>query len=371
MTLVPSGFWSYARVDDESTDGHIERLAKQVANAFRLLTGEPLDLFFDRESIQWGDAWSEKIVDFIHGTTFFIPIITPSYLRSSACRDEFIIFHSKAKHSNLEELLLPIVYVPVGFDPESDDEIVATISKTQCEIWEETRLEDESSSVYKRAVHSLARRLKDIADAVEKKPEIAPGEIAPANSGIGDGDEDAPGLLDEIANMESMLNAWNISIEHMTDAMTRVGRAMEDSQAGFDSSSKSNSMGPRIVALRKASEKLDGPATDFYSAAEAYKTGTAGMDPGVNALIQMADYSSDEDRAQIADLADTIQGIYNTVNESLADSGELLENLKAMGKASRDMRGPTSKITSGLRMIEDTQTFLSNWASSLRAVSEN
>ena len=64
---------------------------------FRLATGgDVLDLFMDRTDIRWGDEWKARIEGAIAGTTFFIPVVTPSYLRSQACRDELFQFAREA-----------------------------------------------------------------------------------------------------------------------------------------------------------------------------------------------------------------------------------------------------------------------------------
>jgi hypothetical protein len=84
------GFWSYVRQDDEGDHGRILALANDLREQYRMQTAEELELFVDRESIEWGEAWKERIDTAIAGTTFFIPIITPSYLRSPECRRELL-----------------------------------------------------------------------------------------------------------------------------------------------------------------------------------------------------------------------------------------------------------------------------------------
>jgi hypothetical protein len=54
------GFWSYVHADDEADGDRISRLARDVASQFQMLTGEPLDLFLDRDAIKWGEVWRDR-----------------------------------------------------------------------------------------------------------------------------------------------------------------------------------------------------------------------------------------------------------------------------------------------------------------------
>ncbi len=85
-TDAVAGFWSYAHDDDKLDNGAILKLAHLIAEEFALLSGEPLNLFIDQDSIAWGDAWRERINSALAQTTFFIPVITPRYFLQPECR---------------------------------------------------------------------------------------------------------------------------------------------------------------------------------------------------------------------------------------------------------------------------------------------
>lgn len=89
-------FLSYVQKDDASDNGRIHQFAKDVKSEYILLSGDEIELFFDKDNIQYGEDWKSKIDSNILDTRYYMPIITPSYFKSSACRDEFNYFHSKA-----------------------------------------------------------------------------------------------------------------------------------------------------------------------------------------------------------------------------------------------------------------------------------
>lgn len=64
-----TGFWSYVQDDDAAESGRITSLANQLRAQYRLQTAENLNLFQDRESLEWGDKWKSRIADAIAGTT--------------------------------------------------------------------------------------------------------------------------------------------------------------------------------------------------------------------------------------------------------------------------------------------------------------
>ena len=118
--------------------------------------------FFDRygaHSLEWGVEWRKLISTTISGTTFFIPVISPSYLKSANCRDEFEQFWTKASNSILGELLLPILWVRVYPDRDEEEEIWKVAQERQYVDWTEIRKKDENSPEYKGLIDEMGERL--------------------------------------------------------------------------------------------------------------------------------------------------------------------------------------------------------------------
>jgi hypothetical protein len=137
-----SGFWSYVRQDDIDEAGRISDLSTSLSKKVRLLTGQEFPIFLDRNSIGWGDDWESRIEEALEGTTFFIPILTPSYFLSENCRKELLRFSSTATALGLKELILPIYYVTV---PElespspSGDDLINLVRRYQWVDWRDRR----------------------------------------------------------------------------------------------------------------------------------------------------------------------------------------------------------------------------------------
>jgi hypothetical protein len=134
-------FWSYSHEDNDRQRGRIQALANSLIDEFAVVTGDELELFIDRESLRWGDAWREKIEQAIGGAPLFIAIVTPKYVKSVECRKELLSFSREANSRGIGRLLLPIIFIDVeGLREDSDDEVLAIIARTQYESWGPLRL---------------------------------------------------------------------------------------------------------------------------------------------------------------------------------------------------------------------------------------
>ena len=90
----PDAFLSYTRFDDRHDGGAISEFCRRLASAVQAVTGAPFNIFQDVEGIGIGEHWPGKLDQMLDETRFFIPILTPSYFTSKACRDELLKFLS-------------------------------------------------------------------------------------------------------------------------------------------------------------------------------------------------------------------------------------------------------------------------------------
>ncbi|MGD0639341.1 MAG: toll/interleukin-1 receptor domain-containing protein [Roseiarcus sp.] len=118
--LKPVGFWSYARQDDDHSDGQLSQLRAIVGKAINLQYGEELTLWQDIAAIPFGADWAATIERTIGQVTFFVPVVTPRYVKSANCLAEFKAFRDRMKALGRDDLIFPIYYVNVENLPASD-----------------------------------------------------------------------------------------------------------------------------------------------------------------------------------------------------------------------------------------------------------
>jgi hypothetical protein len=103
--LDPVGFWSYARQDDAHSDGQLSQLRAIVGRAIVLQCGVEVVVWQDVAAIPYGADWAETIERTLGQTTFFIPIVTPRFLKSENCRDEYLGFRRRMQTLGRNDLV--------------------------------------------------------------------------------------------------------------------------------------------------------------------------------------------------------------------------------------------------------------------------
>jgi TIR domain len=161
----PVAFMSYARFDDQHDDGWITWFREQLSAEVRAQTGNDFAIFQDRDDIAWGQNWKRRIDETLDTVTLLIAIITPSFFRSQACRDEVSKFLDREGALGRDDLILPVYYIGTREmdDPaarEADD-MARVLASRQLADWRELRFKPTTSPQVRRAIAKLAARMRD------------------------------------------------------------------------------------------------------------------------------------------------------------------------------------------------------------------
>lgn len=162
MSLITlEGFFSYAHRDD--INDQLSNLRDDLCEEYSFLTTDDLNLFIDRDGIEWGTRWREQLSSSIDEASFFIPILTPRYFASPSCRAELSQYLEKIEtfdHPAAKYLILPILYVDIQADYLSlDAELEAKVLCYQYEDWTKLRFAPRYSEQYTKAINKMAMRL--------------------------------------------------------------------------------------------------------------------------------------------------------------------------------------------------------------------
>jgi hypothetical protein len=180
--LKPVGFWSYARQDDSHSDGQLTHLRAIVGKAIGLRIGEEVKLFQDTETIPFGADWAANIEEAIGQTTFFVPIVTPRFLKSENCRDEFKSFRRRMNALGRADLIFPIHYVDVERLDERDTvfgDDLAALRRQQWIDFRSLQFEDAKSANVRRWADALAASVVGAMDQNVSKTILYGGSASP------------------------------------------------------------------------------------------------------------------------------------------------------------------------------------------------
>jgi hypothetical protein len=274
-------FWSYSHEDAELDGGQILTLANRLRDEFALITGDTLDLFVDRDAIEWGDEWEKRIENALRQTTFFIPVITPRYFARPVCRMELLTFVGHAESLGVSELVLPILYVGVpDLREDNADEAKAIVARTQYVDWTSLRIAGPESKEYRKALNSLARRLADLSATVAQR------QLERETASVEE-EEEPPGLIELVEQINALLPEWltvvqaDPVVEAQHDATLKVYRER------LERLERSNPPRGAVFALRTRMARDELPlAQRHLEHAEIYIAKTIELDPLVHAAIR-------------------------------------------------------------------------------------
>jgi hypothetical protein len=359
--------------DDVTEHGRISELARDVVAQFEMITGDEIEVFLDRDKLDWGDEWRPKIDESLANIAFFIPVITPRYFKSVECRRELQYFARRASELGVKELVLPLLYqdFPGLHEDEPDEPLVRLTRAFQWEDWTELRFAERASGDYRRAVMKLAQRLvaanaaADAADLLAAAESIAVGD---------DGEDvDEAGTLDRIAAAEEAMPKWTETIEEIAEAVGPVAEIMQRGTADLqESDRKGKGFAGRLRITRRIAGELDEPSGEMLRLGEKFSSDLHTVDSGMRALIQHADAEVAED----PEAAEAICVFFGQITSAASETGEafdavqqLVDVVAPLGKHSRDLRPPVRTLRRGLTMMLEGREVIEGWARLVQASS--
>jgi len=358
------GFWSYVHADDDAEFGRIAALARDLAAQYEMLTGEAIELFLDRDSLAWGNAWKAKVDGSLASVAFFIPVISPRYFDSTECRRELRTFATQAQRLGLTELIMPLLYVDfAGLHVEQPtDELIDTVNRFHWEDWTQVRYLERESGEYRRRVFLLAERLSAANVEAAKASTAASADTTAVAVGE---DDEAPGLMDRIAEAETALPEWSKTVERVGEIIVDLGRQMEEAQAAMEAAdARGKGFAGRLTVARNLAHELSDPGDEVVSLGNDFVERLNDVDSGIRAIIEMVAQSAQddpEDKAAILDFFGTIRELAVSAHEGLGSIDDFLTQVEPLERMSRDLRAPLRKFRQGLTLMLEARAISDEW----------
>ncbi len=189
-----AGFMSYVRLDDQHENGRLSEFRSRLSSEVQMQLGEEFSIFQDRNDIAWGQQWQARVDGAIDATTFLIPVITPAFFKSPACRSEVERFLEREKKLGRSDLILPVYYVNCAVFSESlraSDEIAAIIAARQYADWRELRFEPFTTPIVGKTLATLAGQIVRAIELLEPAASLETKTVLPK------GGNDPPAELGE------------------------------------------------------------------------------------------------------------------------------------------------------------------------------
>lgn len=360
-------FWSYVHADDDVDMGRIVQLARDIVGHYEARTGETIDLFLDRDDIQWGNAWREKIDASLANVVYFVPVITPRYFRRVECRRELQFFANRTQQLGIRDLILPILYIDV---PElqhenPNDVLVKLVQDIQWKPWTEWRFTDRDSAAYRSAVDDVARELVTRVAAVERSDIVA--ATAGAQEDTSDDDDEPPGLLDRIGAMERAMPRWSETLKAIGAEIDRMGTITEKGSVAISrADAQGTGVAARLVVARQVAEQLNDPVSEIERLGQTYASDLADIDDGIRALlIQGAHEAKSGESQEARDQYCTFVGMLRSLAEAsglgLGSLEGLVKSAQPLEALSKDLRPVLRRMRGSLTALVEAREVTQSW----------
>ena len=356
------GFWSYVHADDDADAERISRLARDVSAQFEMLTGEAPTLFLDKDAIQWGENWRDKVDSGLASVAFFVPVLTPRYFLSAECRRELQFFARQATRLGMTELVLPLLYVdlPALHDESPSDDLIKLVQAFQWEDWRELRFSDVASEPYRRGVARLAERLVKADRVVERTP---PTPVT--TEVISEESQDEPGTLDRLGTMEETLPRMVHTIESVGHEIESIGRIMQQGAADMERGDKqAKGFAARLLVARKVARLLSEPVDRIWSFGNDFASQLHEVDQGVRLLIERAPIEvkeTPESKVQWCAFFDAVRTMAAKTGLGMSSIQGMVDGIGPLEKMSRDLRPVLRQLRRGLTAMVEAREVTEEW----------
>ncbi|WP_417554436.1 TIR domain-containing protein [Microbacterium sp.] len=357
-----AGFWSYVHKDDAAEGGRIAQLARDIVDQFEMITGDEVELFLDRDSLEWGAHWQSRIDDALSGVAFFVPILTPRYFSSSSCRSELNSFARSAADLGVRELLLPILYVDVpGADADSpDDELIELARSFQWSDFRQTSLLDRHEGAYRRAVRDLALRLASANREAERSP-----VARAAATRVAEQDTEA-GFLDVLASFEEALPELTTITFAVAAEVETIGEVVTEAGNQLSSLTTGNSFARRLLVTRNLATTLASPAHAIGELGDQFATKLHDMDLGVRLIIDRAPREP-EGSAQFCEFFAQIRSLAASADEGLGSLAQMGEQAGTLESSAREIRPVIREMRRGITSLAEGRGVMAEWVALIDA----
>ena len=221
------GFFSYSREDDEDSHGRLSGLRERIQRELRGQLGRSkttFKLWQDKEAISPGKLWEAEIKAAVQQAVFFIPIITPTVIRSAYCQFELEAFLAREAELGRNDLVFPILYIRV---PDLEDgtrrksnPVLSIIAQRQYVDWREFRHRDSQSTDVSEAIERFCGKICDTLIRTWLSPEERQAQGAELRLKAVQEAMDR-GLVEQRAEPHSQKSSVNSEEEQATDSRSR------------------------------------------------------------------------------------------------------------------------------------------------------
>lgn len=253
-------FLSYARADNSAPGRDVERLADQLASAYRQLTGRELRVFFDQRAIATAQQWPREIRGALQRSALMIAVLSPGYFSSEWCAEEWDTFMRESLERSIAYGITPYLRLVFPVALQAGIQADQGPSETQRRIREAQLMQHKDFTGVpagsERFAALAAELAQDLAGALEKLGQVTKGSAAWLRAGLRAASPESPAITTRRAHdseqfIDVLADAINVTIVGVTNEnlASFLSRALELKRSRLGQDAFWESL--RIVFLRE------------------------------------------------------------------------------------------------------------------------
>jgi len=360
-----SVFASYAHVDNKATYDRIRHFIRDVSNVFSSMTGLEVGIFYDRDSIAPGEEWKDRIRLGLSSSSVLLSFISPAYLRSVYCTQEFWEFLHFLRTNSTTRLIVPLVFADLARIEKNfaDNDVWVEVSKLHWVDIAELRFESQGSRLWLERVQDVAECIEEVLEIVAREPRPQSEIVARAETP----QDVSLDLLGRMAAVEASAPITNREMDRLAAEISKFGVQMGSAGPLM---SRAATIKKKVGISKQLAKQLDPIADSMLDAATNVRAGIMDWDATVRALLEFTSmYPSwlDDNPGAV----DGVNAIYQMAVAGI-ESFQDLEGVHQIFGQGRGLSGPLDeplrKAQDALMQISDVRGLFVGWKDGIDAL---
>jgi hypothetical protein len=180
-------FFSYANVDWQTDREELDHLFEQLeAQTGALTKGSfAFEKWLDRERLWWGEDWKEALLDVISESGLFFIFLSPAWLASKICRQEFEAFLTRQESLGGKRVFVAQIRALDDHDKNVHRDVLANLDRLQAKRWQDLLNADRATckAACAGAAEEIKARLRTLYSKPTKALPPSQGNAAPPVNG--------------------------------------------------------------------------------------------------------------------------------------------------------------------------------------------
>jgi len=328
------------------------------------MTGEQVQVFMDVESIDAGEVWLDRIRLGISSSSVLLAFISPAYLRSAYCIEEYREFSSFVSANTSTRLIVPLMFAEKArinkyFEGNTN---WGEMQKLQPVDLSGLRYEEPGSPGWLKNAQRVVDRIEDVlaymntsTTQIEQRGDSRVEGLVP--------EPPSTHFLEALAQVEASSSETVDHLDGFGKLLERIGAEAQKVTPMMQRASTAK----RLLQLaRQLARALTPISSELAGESAAIAEGMKDWDAAITAVLErVSNGSSQLDDVDVSTFLVTIGEMARSGEESFASLDGFLSSLTSAKGFARELDVPIKVIEDAVRQMAGIRGTLNGWSRGL------